>query len=179
MEHPQINFSFNCMNIKYYTGTIDDFGGDYEYQYYFSIGYKDNKFYFPYIHYHEFYTEKQEIYHNIDIEYENYKDIYDFINVLYDLFRKDFIYTTEVGYTRSVRPINWKKSIQEKILSCRIEIIDFTLDNLTYYLEDIKNTDLKIKAAGFDRSYYQVELETTNETDVLKKKYLKLNKWLI
>ena len=167
MEYPELNFIFNCMDKKYYSGTIDNFSGDYEYQFYFSIGYKNNKFYFPYIHYHEFFTDKQEIYHNIDINYKNYEDIYEFINTLYNTFSKNFIYNTSVKFIKSVRPINWEKSIKEKKLCCMIELFDFKLENLKYYLNNIINTNLTTKSHGFDRSYYTIELEQINNTNKL------------
>jgi hypothetical protein len=65
------------------------------------------------------------------------------------------------------------------MISRFLELFDFTIENLTTFLDDIKNTDLSIRAKDYDRSYYREPIETQNDTQVFKETYPQLHKWLI
>lgn len=173
--------------------------GDYLYNIWIIIGYKDNKIYFPFIGYErekndgkiyiymgDEYIKKQ--YGDISLRYNTLEDVYKFIKTLLIEFPKDMAIPEDVIYKtgiveRNFEDLNGKKHTYETLLTINEE---FTLEYFIIKINNIINIDKYIYilkelkdcfGSKLTKPLTGVALPWMNNIK-LKEDYPNLKKWL-
>jgi hypothetical protein len=179
-------YLFTCIKKEHYENDEIDHIGSNIYKISITLSCKDNKIYIPLIYYSisdEFdHTKENGYYYNIFIKYNNFKDIYDLINVLSTIFIKHIIIQEDTVICTAIVDTNWKKTFTENYKE--IKNIDFNLDYFINKCNNLLNADIYLNKIlesnnqGLINSFNDFEYEKSDNI-ILKNKYNILKEWLI
>jgi hypothetical protein len=181
-------YLFTCVKNLYYENDESDHTGSNIYKISITLSCKNDKIYIPIIYYSisdEFDNIKENgYYYNIFINYNNYKDIYDLIQILSTIFVKHVTISEDIIICTAIVDTNWERSFKENTNYKEIKNINLNLEYFINKCNDLCNADnylQKINESNNQElinSFNDIEYQPSDNIK-LKTQFNILKEWLI